>query len=99
MDSKRKKVIKSSVKESVKKLVEQAQKAFREGKEERSRRYIEMALDLIKKHKAKLPPELRNSFCRKCHLVWIPKKTVTVSFDSKTHCLRVKCKCGHTKRI
>ncbi len=99
MDSKRKKVIKSSVNESVKKLVSQAQKAFREGKEERSKRYIKMALDLIKKHKAKLPSELKNSFCRKCHLVWIPKKTVIVSFDSKTHCLRVRCKCGHTKRI
>jgi ribonuclease P protein subunit RPR2 len=99
MDSKRKKVIKSSVNESVKKLVDQAQKAFREGKEERSKRYVQMALDLIKKHKVKLPPELKNSFCRKCHRVWIPGKSVIVSFDSKTHCLRVKCKCGHTKRV
>jgi RNase P subunit RPR2 len=99
MDSKRKKVIKSSVSTSVKKLVDQAQKAFRDGNAGRSKRYIQMARDLIKKHKVRLPPELRNSFCRKCNLIWIPGTSVKVFFDSKNQCLRVKCSCGHTKRL
>lgn len=99
MDNKRKRVIKSSVRSSIAKLVAEAQKAFREGKEERSARYIQMALDLVKKHKVRLPKELCNSFCRKCHVVWIPGKTVKVSYDKKTHCLRVRCRCGHSKRL
>ncbi len=99
MDNKRKRVIKSSVRSSIKELVGQAQKAYRQGKAERSARYIKMALDLVKKHKVRIPEELRNSFCRKCHVVWIPGKTVKVSYDRKNSCLRVKCKCGHSKRI
>jgi RNase P subunit RPR2 len=99
MDSRRKNLIKSSVRSSIEKLLSQARKAFSDGKEERSRRYVQMAFDLLKKHKTKLPRELNNSFCRKCHLIWIPGKTVTVTYDRKSDCLRVRCRCGHSKRL
>lgn len=99
MDSRRKAIIKSSVRSSIQKLLEQARKAYLGGKGERSRRYVDMAFDLLKKHRAKLPKELRNSFCRKCHIVWLPEKTVTVSYDRKNDCLRATCKCGFSKRV
>jgi RNase P subunit RPR2 len=99
MDNRRKKVIKSSVRSSVAKLIAQAQKAYRAGKKAQSARYVKMALDLIKKHKIRLPEELKNSFCKKCHLIWIPAETVKVAYDRKHHCLRITCKCGYSKRI
>ena len=99
MDNRRKKLIKSSVRASIEKLIGSAQKAYRQGHKERSERYVRMALDLVKKHKIRLPKSLKNSFCKKCHVIWIPKKTVTVSYDAKNHCLRVKCKCGYSKRL
>lgn len=99
MDNRRKKVIKSSVRSSVKELIAQAQKAYSKGRKAQSARYVRMALDLIKKHRIRVPKELKNSFCKKCHVVWIPAKTVKVSYDKKHHCLRITCQCGYSKRI
>ena len=99
MDNRRKKVIKSSVLSSIKRLIEQARTAYKEDETERSKKYVKMALDLLKKNKAKLPEELKNSFCKKCHLVWIPAKTVTVLYDKKENCLRLRCRCGYSKRL
>ena len=96
---KRKKVIKTSVRESVKKLINQARKSYKAGKKAQAKRYVKMALDLMKKNKVRLPPELKNSFCKKCCTIWIPEKTLMVYYDSKNDCLRIKCECGHTKRI
>lgn len=81
------------------KLLDQARGAYLEGKEERSKRYVRMAFDLLKKNKVRLPKELRNSFCRKCMLIWIPGKTAKVSYDRMNGCLRVRCRCGHSKRL
>jgi RNase P subunit RPR2 len=58
-----------------------------------------MAYNLLKKHRSRLPDELRNSFCRKCLVVWIPGETAKVSFDRKNSCLRIRCGCGHSKRL
>ncbi len=100
MDIRRKKVIKASVRSSLEKLLSLATKSYEAGKEERSSRYVKMAMDLLKKHKIKLPKELKNSFCRKCMAIWIPGKTVIVAYDRKTDCLRVKCNlCGYSKRL
>lgn len=99
MDSKRKGIIKSSVASSIVKLLNQSRRAYSEEKPDRSKRYVHMAFDLLKKNKVKLPKELKNSFCRKCCLIWIPEKTVKVFFDSTHHCLRVKCGCGYSKRL
>ncbi len=99
MDIRRKKLIKSSSVLSIAKLVEQAREAFDDNKPDRSSRYITMAFDLIKKNKVNIPKELRNSFCRKCHVVWVPGKTVSAYYDTKDECLRLKCSCGYTKRI
>jgi ribonuclease P protein subunit RPR2 len=100
MDIRRKKIIKASVRSSIDKLLDQARESFEAGKGERSTRYVRMAMELLKKHKVKLPSEVRNSFCRKCLVVWIPGKTLTVQYDRKNTCLRVRCdRCGYSKRL
>jgi RNase P subunit RPR2 len=99
MDIRRKKVIKSSVLQSAGRLLAEARKAHDAKQEDRALRYVRMVLDLLKKNKVKLPPELRNSFCRKCGRLWIPGDTVTVTYDKKAACLRVRCSCGETRRL
>ncbi len=99
MDNRRKKIIKSSVRTSIKRLIAQARAAHKKKDTRSSKKYVKMAVDLIKKHKTGLPEELKNSFCKKCHLVWIPTKTVTVIYDKKNDCLRLCSKCGFKKRI
>jgi RNase P subunit RPR2 len=99
MQSSRKSLIKSSVRSSIAKLLAQARSAYSGGKTARSKRYVRMAFDLLRKHKVGLPNELRNSFCRKCFTVWAPGKTATVYFDRKNDCLRIRCMCKFTKRL
>lgn len=99
MSKKPKKIIKSSVRQSVMDLISQARKSYKQGNKVRSKRYIQMALDLIKKHKIRLPKELKNSFCKKCMLIWIPGDTIRVVYDKKNAYLRLTCDCGHSKRI
>jgi ribonuclease P protein subunit RPR2 len=99
MDIRRKKIIKTSVRSSIEKLLDQARSSYDAGKGSRSTRYVEMAFELLKKHKVKLPKELRNSFCRKCMRIWVPGKTVRISYDRKQGYLRVRCKCGYTRRL
>ncbi|MCI0503454.1 hypothetical protein L0Y65_01960 [Candidatus Micrarchaeota archaeon] len=99
MQSSRKSIINSSVRSSIAKLLAKAREAYSAKNAERSKRYVKMAFELLKKNKTKLPKELRNSFCRKCCLIWIPGQTATVSFDRKNDCLRITCGCGHSKRL
>ena len=99
MDNRRKKVIKSSVRSSIKKLLEQARAAHKKKETERSKKYVKMAFDLLKKHKIKLPEEIKNSFCKKCYLIWIPGETITVTYDKENNCLRLRCRCGYSKRL
>jgi len=80
-------------------LLDQAREAHRSGQFGRSRRYVKMAFELLKKHRIRLPKDLRNSFCRKCFTIWIPAKTVTVNYDKNNHCLRLRCSCGRSKRF
>jgi len=100
MEHRRKKIIKGSVRETVKRLIDEAQKEYRNGNRERSKRHVQMALYHIKKHKVHVPDEYRNTYCKQCKIVWIPGETARVYFDRKCSCLRIECrKCGYSKRL
>ena len=100
MGTRPKKLIKTSAKDSLVELIDQAHKAYEKGQKTKAKRYVEMAWELLKKHKVRLPKEYRNSFCRKCRTIWIPGETASVFFDRKNNCLKIKCKkCGFTKRL
>lgn len=94
-----KKVIKTTVKSSIKKLLSEAKKAARAGKNDRSRKYVKMAMALVKKHKVRLDNEQKTSFCRKCFVWWVPKKTLKLVFDKRHNTIRVKCSCGYSRRL
>lgn len=96
---KKKKLIKSSAKQSVAELLKQAEKAWKQKKYPRSKRYVKMLMDLVKKHKVKLTKDQKNSFCRKCLRWWEIPSTLVLLFDKKHNCLKLKCKCGHTRRL
>jgi len=100
VDNRQKRFIKSTSRDSAKKLIDEARSAWLSGKKERALRYVKMAWEIIKKHRLRLPPDYKNSFCKKCLTLWIPEETLQIYFDKKHDCIRIRCKkCGHTKRI
>jgi ribonuclease P protein subunit RPR2 len=94
-----KKLIKSSVKSSIARLISEAEAAWKKKQHERSRRYVKMIIDLVKKHKVRLQKDQKNKFCKKCHAWWIPGKTMKLIYDQKHHLIRIRCQCGYTKRL
>jgi len=96
----RKKLIKSSVRQSIAELLSEANLAWNAGKKERSQRYAKMSMDLVKKHKVRLTDEQKRMFCRKCFSWWVPGDTVKLIFDKRHNVIRMKCaKCGYTRRL
>ncbi len=100
MDIRRKKIIKSSVFESVEKLLELARLEYSKPNHGRSNRYVEMAFELIKKNRLRLPKNLKNSFCKKCYSIWLPTQSVRLWYDMNNSCLRLSCMgCESSKRF
>ena len=96
----RKKLIKSSVRQSIAKLMGEAGGAWAAGKPERAKRYAEMAMGLVRKHKVRLTEEQKRRFCRKCFAWWVPGDTVKLAFDKRHSVIRMTCaKCGYTRRL
>lgn len=96
----RKKLIKSSVRQSIAKLMDEAEGAWAAGKPARARRYAEMAMDLVRKHKVRLTEEQKRRFCRKCFSWWVPGDTVKLIFDKRHNVIRMKCaKCRYARRL
>ena len=96
----RKKLIKSSVRQSIAKLMGEAEAARAAGRPERARRYAKMIMDLVRKHKVRLTEEQTRGFCRKCFTWWVPGDTVKLAFDKRHNVIRMKCaKCGYTRRL
>ena len=97
--AKDKKLIKSSVKASIIKLLSEAQNAARAGNKERSRKYVKMVMDLVKKNKVPLTAQQKTVFCRKCHVLWVLKETLNLVYDNKHNLIRAVCICGHVRKI
>lgn len=90
-------IIKSTVGQAIDHLIKQAEKEY--GKRPNlSKRYAKMAWELVKKNKVRLTPEQKHKFCRKCHELWIPGKTITVIFNPKNNLFVLTCKCGYARK-
>ena len=99
MDKRGKKVIKETVHGRIDELLKQARYEFREHPE-RSERYLRLLWKLVQKYKVRLTREQKLSFCKRCFTLWIPGKTVEVSFDQRNSVLQYRCKkCGFTRRL
>lgn len=110
MNKNKKGFLTSTVISSIEELQKQAEKAFISGNKERSSKYIQMILDLIKKNKVTLPQNLKNTFCKKCASIWVidspnsedaHKHNVNtkILFDKKHNLFRAICQCGAKKII
>jgi ribonuclease P protein subunit RPR2 len=96
----RKKLIKSSVRQSIARLMDEAGAAWAAGKPARAGRYAGMAMALVRKHKVRLSEDQKRRFCRKCFAWWVPGETVKLTFDRRHNVIRMKCaKCGYTRRL
>jgi len=91
------KLIKSAVAESINTLISRAEKEYKK-RPNLSRRYAKMAWALVKKHKVRLTSLQKTKFCKRCHEIWIPSESVSVSFDHKNNLFRLKCRCGYVRR-
>lgn len=92
------KIIKTAVSGSIDHLISEAEKRVNTSKE-LSKRYLKMAWALVKKTKVRLTNEQKIKFCKKCFSLWVPGKTVTISFDSKSNLFVFKCKtCGYERK-
>ena len=92
-------LINASVRESVARLLEQAEAAYEKGSPKQAARYVKMVMELLKKHRIRLKKEQRNRFCRKCCAWWEHGKTNKLVYDSHHHLIRIICQCGATRTI
>ena len=64
---------------------------------ELANRYVELILKIAKKHKIRLPRQLKYNICKKCHTFLIPGKNAQVRL--KKGKIIIKCEnCGSYKR-
>jgi len=69
--------VKKIANERIGKLFDFAKK-YAKKRPELSKRYISMAIKISKKYNATIPSKLKKKFCKKCHVFFIPGKTVIV---------------------
>lgn len=64
---------------------------------ERARRYVEMARNIVRKHKVSLSTEQKRQFCKSCNMPLVPGKTSRVR--TRNEKVSVTClNCGSIKR-
>ncbi len=94
-----KKFIKSITADSISILLKEAEENFSKHPE-RALRYVKMVWALVKKHKVRLKHEQKIKFCKKCFILWIPHKTVTINFDKCHNMFEFVCiSCDYKKRF
>ncbi len=87
------------VAESIDILFNEAEENFQKHPE-RSKRYLKMIWALSKKYNFRLNKKQKLKFCKKCFTLWIPEKTVNITFDNRHNMFEFVCiLCGHKKRF
>ena len=79
-----------------KRMVELVNLALKTKDENLAKRYIDIVLKYRDKNRVRIPKEIKNSFCKKCHTPWIPGKTVKIR-KMKGYILYTCLKCGYKK--
>jgi len=76
-------------------LLALSEKAVREGRDDRARRYIEIARGISGKTRVKMPKDRR--FCKNCLLPMVPGVNCTVRLSNHKVCVRCDA-CGEVRR-
>ena len=77
------------------KLLTMSEEAVRNGREDRARRYVDIALAISGKTRVRMPKEKR--FCKNCHLPMMPGVNCTVRLSNHRVCMRCNV-CGEVRR-
>jgi ribonuclease P protein subunit RPR2 len=94
---KRRRRIEDLAVQRIERLFQLAEVAAKEGREQRSQRYIELARAIGMRYRVRIPKHLKMRLCKRCHALLIPGKTARVRLRSEymtTTCLR----CGEQMR-
>lgn len=95
----KRKFIKTVVSQSLSHLLREAETTF-DTHPLRSKRYIEMAWDLVKRNKLKLSTDQKSKFCRKCLIFWKIGSSLRIFFDRKKNVFFYICNsCNYKRRI
>ncbi len=82
--------------ERIYRLFELAEKEF-EKHPERSKRYIEIAREIVKKSRTRIPDELKTKFCKKCNAFLKEEKNSQI--QKQNNMKIIKClECGFTRK-
>lgn len=94
---KRRRRIEDLAVQRIERLFELAEVETKDGREQRSQRYIELARAIGMRYRVRIPKALNMRLCKRCHALLIPGKTARVRLRSEymtTTCLR----CGEQMR-
>ena len=80
----------------ISKLINLSEEAVRNGREDRAKRYIELARSISGKTQVSMPKDRR--FCKGCGLPMMPGTTCTVRLSNHKVCIRCD-RCGEVRRI
>lgn len=68
-------------------------------KPERSRRYVELARKIGMRYNVRFSKKMKESFCKKCNVILVPRKNMRVKADRKNKLLIISCAaCNYSYR-
>lgn len=82
--------------ERIDKLLTMSEQAVRDGREDRARRYVDIATGISGKTRVKMPKDRK--FCKSCHQPFMPGVNCTVRLSNHKVCIRCGM-CGEIRRI
>jgi len=88
MKRKKKSAVEKIALERIYRLFELAEQQF-ESHPERSKRYVELARRIGMRNKARIPPELKQRFCKKCNAFLVDGKNPAL--EKKSGFVEIEC--------
>lgn len=89
----------SLAEERIERLFELAEERFRQGEQNLSNRYVEIARKIGMKTNTSLKSDLRRRFCGECRSFLVPGKNCDVRIDSENQTVNYECgECGYVNR-
>ncbi len=76
-------------------LLNLSEQAVKDGRDDRARRYVELARNISGKTRVKLPKD--KLYCKNCHLPMMPGRNCTVRLNNHMVCIRCDV-CGGVRR-
>ncbi len=89
----RRRLIRDLARQRVLYLIELSEEMARRGEIEYSRKYSELALEILMRTRTRLPPHLKRRICKNCHVALVPGVTATTRIRGTRRCIRIVTRC------